>query len=172
MRNKLIILILVLSAAFYGTDCSKSTKPEPIDNTFYVALTPVEINAGVGDTLNLTGSINSVEGLFAISFDLLFDTSVVVFESLSIPSNSVIGQNSISFSSEITGGVSVSLGRTQTSGNDNISASGALFEMSFIVMGIGSTEIQYRDVYIIDEDGQENMDLGNLELRNTLITSQ
>jgi len=147
--------------------CSDSTRA--VDQTFYIDLTPADATAAVGDTLTLTGSINSVEGLFAISFDLIFDTSVVVFESLSLPSGGILGQNSIIFSSEIDSGVSISLGRTQTSGNDNISASGDLFVADFLVIGPGTTEIQYRDVYIIDEDGAENPDLGVLEVRSAVV---
>jgi len=148
-------------------DCSKSSKP--VDQTFYIDLTPADTTAAVGDTMTLTGSINSVEGLFAISFDLVFDTSVVVFASLSLPSESILGQNAIIFSSEIDSGISISLGRTQTSGNDNISASGHLFSADFLVTGQGMTEIQYRDVYIIDEDGAENPDLGVLEVRGSAV---
>lgn len=169
MRTHLLILVTILITAFYGFDCSKSTKPDPVDETFFINLTPADIAAGVGDTLTFTGSINSVEGLFAITFDLVFDTTVVVFESLSIPSNGILGQNSISFSGEIDGGVSVSLGRTQTSGNDNVSASGILFEVVFIVVGEGTSEIQYRDIYIIDEDGAENPDLGAIEARAAAV---
>jgi hypothetical protein len=165
-------LVTILFTAYFGFDCSKSTKPDPVDETFYIALTPADIVAGVGDTLTFTGSINSVEGLFAISFDLVFDTLVVVFESLSLPSNGILGQNSISFSGEIDGGVSVSLGRIQTAGNDNVSASGVLFEVDFVVVGAGTTEIQYRHIYIIDEDGTENSDLGAIEARGTAVEVQ
>jgi hypothetical protein len=165
-------LVTILFTAYFGFDCSKSTKPDPVDETFYIALTPADIVAGVGDTLTFTGSINSVEGLFAISFDLVFDTMVVIFESLSLPSNGILGHNSISFSGEIDSGVSVSLGKTQTSGNDNVSASGILFEVVFIVVGEGTSEIQYRDIYIIDEDGTENPDLEAIEARAAAVEVQ
>ena len=167
MRTYLSILFIILTMAVGIVTCSKSSKPA--DQTFYIDLAPAEITATVGETLTLTGSINSVEGLFAISFDLVFDTSVVVFESLSLPSGGILGQNSIIFSSEIDSGVSISLGRTQTSGNDNISASGDLFLVDFIVIDTGITEIQYRNVYIIDEDGAENPDLGVLEARGAVV---
>ncbi|UCC78234.1 MAG: hypothetical protein JSW64_08045 [Candidatus Zixiibacteriota bacterium] len=160
--------LIILNALIFG--CGKTTKPDAPDETFYINLTPANITADVGDTLTLTGSINSVEGLFAISFDLVFDTSMVVFESLTIPSNSILGQNSISFSNQIVDGVSVSIGRTQTSGNDNVSASGPLFVAKFIAISPGTTQLQYRDVYIIDENGAENWELGGLEMRLTIIT--
>ena len=120
--------------------------------------------------MTLTGSINSVENLFAISFDLVFDTSIVSYLSISIPQNSILGQNSISFSNQINDGVSISLGRTQTSGNDNVSASGSLFEADFIAVDTGTTEIQYNNVYIIDEAGAENGELEVLELNGAEIT--
>lgn len=163
------LLIAVFLIAMSAENCSKSSKPEPVDESFYIDLTPSEVVATVGDTLAFTGSINSVEGLFAISFDLVYDTSVMAFGSLSLPSNSILGQNSISFSSDIDDGISISLGRVQTSGNDNVSASGVLFEIDFIAIGSDTTGVRYRDVYIIDEEGVENPDLRVIETRGTAV---
>ena len=157
-------IILPLSILIIG--CGKTPRP---DLTFHIELTPENITADVGDTLTLTGSINSVENLFAISFDLVFDSTVVNFQSLSLPQDNILGENSISFSNEIEGGVSISLGRTQSAGNDNISASGVLFAADFIAAGVGTTEIQYQNVYIIDENGDENADLGAVSLRGAEI---
>ena len=167
---KIIVELLILSVVVFG--CGKSPKPVAPDETFYINLTPEDLTADIGDTLSLTGAINSVENLFAISFDLVYDTSIVSYLSISIPQNSILGQNSISFSNEIEGGVSISLGRIQSSGNDNVSASGPLFEVVFIAVGPGATEIQYRDVYIIDEVGAENAELGGLERRGTELIIQ
>jgi hypothetical protein len=145
--------------------CSKTSAPEPPDETFYIDLLPDSVAVDIGDTLTLTGSINSVENLFAISFDLVYDTVMVDFLLISLPSNSILGSNSINFSNRIDGGVSVSIGRTQSSRDDNISASGPIFVVKFIAIGSGTTAIQYRDVYIIDENGIENGDLAVLEMR-------
>jgi len=153
-------IISLLSISFSG--CSKSPKPDQPDETFYIDLTPEEVRGNIGDTLILTGSINSVKNLFAISFDLVFDTTVVAFQSLALPQGNILGQNSISFSNGIDGGVSISLGRIQTGANDNISASGSLFEINFTASGEGSTEILYQNIYIIDQDGVENEDLENI----------
>jgi len=165
---KIIVELLILSVVVFG--CGKSPKPVAPDETFYINLTPEDLTADIGDTLSLTGAINSVENLFAISFDLVCDTTIVAFQSLSLPQGNILGQNSISFSNEIEGGVSISLGRIQSSGNDNVSASGPLVEVVFIAVGPGATEIQYRDVYIIDEVGAENAELGGLEHQDAIVT--
>jgi hypothetical protein len=165
---KIIAGMLILSVIVFG--CGKTSRPDAPDETFYIDLTPEEITSNIGDTLIFTGTINSVEDLFAISFDLIFDTSIVAFLSLSLPQNSILGQNSISFSNQIGDGVSISLGRMQTSENDNISGSGFLFEVIFIAVGSGATEIQYRDVYIIDEVGVENGELGEMERQSAIIS--
>ncbi|UCE66050.1 MAG: hypothetical protein JSU85_14545, partial [Candidatus Zixiibacteriota bacterium] len=157
---KIIVGLLILSVVVFG--CGKTSRPDAPDETFYINLTPEDLTADIGDTLILTGAINSVENLFAISFDLVFDTSIVSYLSISIPQTSILGQNSISFSNQIEEGVSISLGKIQSSGNDNISASGPLFVVNFIAVSAGATEIQYRDVYIIDEEGEENAELGEL----------
>lgn len=162
--------LLILSAVVFG--CGKSPKPVAPDETFYINLTPEDLTADIGDTLTLTGAINSVENLFAISFDLVYDTTIVNFLSISLPQSSILGQNTITFSNPIEGGVSISLGRIQSSGNDNVSASGPLFEVVFIAVGSGASEIQYRDIYIIDEDGAENGELGDIEKRATELIIQ
>lgn len=166
--NKILMGSIILLILIFG--CGKTPKPDAPDEIFYIDLSPDSIAAGIGDTLSLTGSINSVEGLFAMSFDLVFDTSIVAFISVSLPQNSILGQNAISFGNEIEGGVSISLGRTQTEVNDNISASGQLFVVDFSVSGAGSTEILYQNIYIIDQDGVENPDLENIEARGAQVT--
>ena len=159
--------MLIFAAAVFG--CGKTPRPEAPDETFYIDLTPENLTANVGDTLTLTGAINSVEGLFAISFDLVYDTSIISIIDVSLPSQGILGQNAISFYENIDDGASISLGRTQTSGNDNVSASGPLFVVRFEAVSAGSTEMEYRDIYIIDETGQENGDMGVLELRGVGI---
>lgn len=165
MKQLVTLISVSLVLAISGMDCSKSSRPGPVDDTFYVSFIPDSVQANVGDTLILTGYINSVEGLFAISFDLVFDTSFVTCQSLALPPDGIMGQNALSFSDGIDGGVSVSIGRIQTSANDNIAASGPLFEVKFIAAALGNAEIMYSNVYIIDENGQVNGDLARLDMR-------
>lgn len=170
MKQTATIISVLLLLAIFGMECSKSSRPEPVDDTFYISFIPDSVQAAVGDTIILTGFINSVENLFAITFDLVFDTSFVTFQSLTLPPDGIMGQNALSFSDEIDGGVSVSIGRVQTSANDNVAASGPLFEAKVIAAAAGSAEIMYSNIYIIDENGQVNGDLAGLDKRSLDIS--
>lgn len=132
-------------------------------DVLYVGLRPRENFIEIEEDIALTMSINSVENLFAISCDFILDTTIVIFESVSIPSSSILGAaRSIIFSSPIDGGVSVSAGRTQTEEDDNISERGPLFEIAFTGLAAGFSSIEIHNVMIIDEQGESNPDLGNL----------
>jgi hypothetical protein len=172
VKQLLALIAVGLTTAFSVIDCNKSSRPEPVDDSFYISFIPDSVSADIGDTIALTGYINSVENLFAISFDLIFDTSVVDIQDLSLPPNGVLGQNALSFFNAIDGGVSVSLGRIQTSANDNVSASGSLFEIDLVAMASDTTIIIYQNVYIIDENGAENGELAGLERRGAKVITR
>ena len=130
---------------------------------FYIGLRPRENFIEIEDDIALTMSINSVENLFAISCDLICDTTVVTFESAFIPSSSILeAANSIFFSNPIPNGISISAGRMQTEGDDNISGRGPLFEIAFTGLAAGFSSIEIHNVMIINEQGESNPDLGNL----------
>jgi len=172
MRICLIICVISTILMVGGCDCDKSTPPPPVDETFYMDLTPASNVIAPDDTVTLTGSINSVENLFAVAFDLAFDSTRLNYESVSIPAGGLLGNGAMSFSSIIDGGVSISLGKTQTTANDNISGNGVLFEVAFTGAAVGSTSVQIQNVFIIDESGAENPDMGNLILNSADIIIQ
>lgn len=172
MRYLLIFSLILILLSFSGCECGKSSDPPPVDETFYMNLMPEASAIGPGENIALTGSINSVEGLFAVTFDLAFDSTIVAFESLTIPQTGLLGNSVLSFSNTISGGVSVSLGRIQTEANDNVSGNGVLFEITFSASGTGTTNIQYQNIFIIDEEGAENTDIGNLILNNAQVVVQ
>lgn len=132
-------------------------------DVFYVGLRPRENFIEIEEDIALTMSINSVEDLFAISCDFILDTTIVTFESAFIPSSSILeAANSILFSNPIPNGISISAGRMQTVGDDNISGRGHLFEITFTGLASGFSPIEIHNVMIIDEQGESNPDLGNL----------
>lgn len=169
MRYLLIFSLILILLSFSGCECGKSSDPEPVDETFYMNLMPEASAIGPGENITLTGSINSVEGLFAVTFDLVFDSTILSYESLTIPQTGLLGNSVLSFSNTISGGVSVSLGRIQTEANDNVSGNGVLFEITFSAAGTGTTNIQYQNIFIIDEQGVENSDINNLILNNAEV---
>ena len=170
MRTVIISCLLILLVSTAGCDTKNSLRPEN-DDTFYLALTPQHNSTAAGRNVTLVGRINSVENLFAVSFDVNFDTTVLSFHSAYMRSENLLGTSgSIGFLGQTEDGVSISLGRIQTVNNDNVSGRGSLFEITFAGKSAGSTTIVFDNVLIIDEDGVANPDLSNLVTRSSLIT--
>ncbi len=136
------------------------------NSAFYIGLRPRDNYIENGSYISLILSINSVEDLFAISFDLVYDSAVAIVESAYIPSSSILeAANSIMFYDHIPNGVSISASRLQSNMNDNVTGSGPLIMIDFLCLADGSTLVEIQNVMIIDETGEINPDLGNLVLK-------
>ncbi len=136
------------------------------NDAFYLGIRPRENNVDSGEPVSLTLGVNSVDDLFGISFDLVFDSTVVMLDSVFIPSSSILDPTkSIMFYDYILNGVSISASRLQTDMNDNVSGSGPLVMVHFQGFASGSTSVEIQNVMIIDETGEINPGLGNLVLK-------
>ncbi len=168
---KIFTILALITGCLMILSCSdSSSEPEP-DDTFYLGVTPAANTISVGSNAMLSVQINSVEGFFASSFDLLFDNTVVQVDTIQVSASGLLADyDPISFYDEIENGMSVSVGLTQTEEDDDLSGSGTLLVITFEGAAEGSTPIEFENVVIIDEQGEDNPDLDNLELRFSQIT--
>ncbi|MBD3169474.1 MAG: hypothetical protein GF307_08320 [candidate division Zixibacteria bacterium] len=150
---------------------SSSNGPAPAD--FYVSLTPQNDTVDIDSSTTLTGSINEVSNLFAITFDLLFDTSLVKVDTVMVPADGIWGSGSgLVFFQRNHDGISIGLGKVQTEGNDNVSGSGEFFTIDFTGNSAGSAQIVYDDISIVDENGTSNSNINNLQTKSAQIVVQ
>ncbi|MCP4631492.1 MAG: hypothetical protein GY855_01090 [candidate division Zixibacteria bacterium] len=170
MKVLTIFFILILLSGF--TDCSKKSTEPVVDDTFYINLSPQNNTIAIGDNIVLKCRINSVEDLFAVVFDITFDTAFVKVDTVIFRDSGLLGENTISFYSNITEGISVSVGKTQTTNNDNVSGNGELFEVTFTGIYQGVSEIDFENIIMVDEEGVSNPDIINLEIRSSEIIVQ
>jgi hypothetical protein len=133
------------------------------NEAFYVGLRPRENYIQVDEYFTLILGINSVEDLFGISFDLVFDPSLATVESAYIPSSSILeAAKSIMFFEYLEDGISVSASRIQSEMDDDVSGSGPLVAIDYLASASGFTAVEIQNVMIIDETGEVNPDLPNL----------
>jgi len=158
--NLITIVILLSVAIGCGKDHGQNPAPE-----FRLFLTPAENTVHSDSTILITVYIEGVDDLFAASFDLIFDTSIVATGGLNIPPSSLIGSgSSISHFGIIPGGISIGIGRIQTPSDDNVQGSGPLANIAFRGLQQGRTIVDIQNVSIIDESGQSNSNLSDLIL--------
>jgi hypothetical protein len=131
-------------------------------NEFYLSFFPEQISLTLGQRAILTANINNVENLFAISFDIIYDTLVMRAFDVGIPQQNFIGEGGLYFYHSIPGGVSFCLGKTQTDANDNLTGSGPLVEMHFIAVGQGFSQVRFNNINIVDENGGQNQHLDEM----------
>jgi hypothetical protein len=86
-----------------------------------------------------------------------------------VPESSLLEPDCISFHESINEGESVSLGRTQSDGDDNVSGSGVLCLIVLSSRSGGVDTVRVRNVMIIDQAGNTNPDLGNLVKESAIV---
>ena len=123
--------------------------------TFYT--TPIVDSISVTESSTITVKLGRVIDLFTISMDILFDNTIVELDTLIIPESSIWGNGEpLLLFQRFDGGVTVGIGLWQTPEIDNITGFGPLFNIVLIGTGVGSTNVDFDSVYILDEEGVEN----------------
>ncbi len=151
--SRIVILALVIPVIMI-CGCKKSS--DSGDSSFALQLTPQRAEPDVYEEFTLTLEISDVRDMFVIGFNLLYDHSRLRLSETSTSSGGILGNDIISFTEEINGGIGVSIGRTQSAGDDNVSGSGNICEFTFLAIGMGESQVELNNVTILDEDGSSN----------------
>ena len=146
-------------------------------SVFYLGMRPRSNTISVNNDATLTISINAVDSLFGITFDIEFDTSVISVDTsgaLTVPQTSILYSDStIYFYRAISTGISVSVSKVNISGvDDNVSGSGPLCQIVFTGKGSGSTDVEIDNVLIINDTGETNASLDDLVIKSSEISVQ
>jgi len=168
--NKYIVCALfccAILAAGCG-DSEKATQPIVVESDLVLSLSDDQVS--IGNQAGATVRINEIDDLFFISMDVMFDTSLIIIDSVINPPASLLGADAIGLGQPIPGGLSIGFGRTQTAANDNVSGTGDLFTIFFTAAAHGSTEFQVTNIVIRDEQGTEHPDLDALSVTSDSLT--
>lgn len=169
MKTSRIFLLGILIISIFILSCKNSSEPGG-DSNFSLKLSPETANIELYDDLILSLEVEGVNDMFLIGFNLMYDRSMLYLSEVTIPSSCMLGDDCLDFMEEITGGISVSVGRAQTDGNDNVSGDGVLCEFSFLCIATGSCQVELEEVSILDEDGNTNTQISNSNVKSAEIT--
>ena len=163
----LTIFIVLLIAG-----CEKeAVEPEPENLRLY--LNPSSNNIAVGSLLELAVSIENVTELFAVSFEVTFDSSVVQIDGVDfLGSSNILGSDLVSLYQLEENLISIGLGKKQTSGNDEVSGDGSLAILFLNGTGVGTTDLNIENVQLIDENGDLIPSFDELELGSSSVVVQ
>jgi hypothetical protein len=166
MKTLIKIMPLALVCIFVGCgDNGTQVIREPL-----ICLSPGEVSQRVGTTLYLTVEVRRVEDLFAVSFDLFYDTDVLELIDAQVSDSGLLEPSSaITFFESAEDGASVAVGRTQTPGDDDVSGDGTLLDLTFRSISAGTTTIQFSGIRIIDETGTESPCMESLEATGSTV---
>ena len=145
----LIILIMILS-------CSKDEPTPPPQANVILKMEPNPQTVAVGDSVDFGVKIEDAEDLFAVSMEIVFDSSMISFQNsdfVIVNEDFWIGETqglSVLESEKLN----VAIGLVQTDGIDAISEDGILFRFNFTADdSTGSTYLEFQNINLLDEDG-------------------
>jgi len=140
---------------------------------FKIYIAPEIDTLNIDSTIVFTLQLQGAKDIFAISVDVTYDTTIIDLDTVTLAEPNLLGSEDLIFLYQNTpDGLSVGIGRIQTDGNDNISGSGPLFDMTFEGIYEGSSLIEPQNIMIRDEDGLENIYLDSIRIESSVIYVQ
>ena len=164
MKSNIFMFVFLLIVLFIG--CHGN------DGKIQVASIRLSVQSDTIDlnqTCTLTVYIEDILDMFAITFDISYEDSLINTVDMQIPASSIFTDSILSFYHVDENKTSVSIGKTQTDSNDNVSGSGIICDLIFLSVGTGTCTFHIENVMIVDEVGQTSLQLDDLELYNSDI---
>ena len=166
---KRILILLIIITAFI-TSCNDSTDPQ--EDYLTLKISPSEQTVNVDDQVTFSVILENATDLFAFSAELLFNGNIVELPEDAVVEGDNWGENSILTAINEFDRLSITVGLIQSSDVDAINGNITLF--SFTVQGkaIGSSELWFQNIYLIDEEGNSIPEIDDLEIETGNITVQ
>jgi len=165
MNRILIIVILALLI----TSCTDST--EPADENLSLKITPQNQTINLDDQAEFSVVLENAEGFFAFSAEILFNGNIISLTENSVAAGSGWGTNSpLTVTENEVDRLSITIGLTQTSSTDAINGDLTLFTFNVRGDEVGSSEIWFQNIYLIDDEGNAIAGTENLEIETGNIT--
>jgi type 1 fimbria pilin len=164
---KRILILLIVIAAFI-TSCNDSTDPQ--NDYLTLKISPSDQTVNVNDQVTFSVVLENAENLFGFSAELLFNGNIVELPEDTVVAGDNWGENSITVVENEIDRLSVTIGLTQSSNADAINGDVTLFSFTLQGKAIGSSELWFQDIYLIDEDGNSIPEIDELEIKTGNIT--
>ena len=156
--------IIFLSFLFYFGCNSNGQEPEPKIPTVSLSVSPLNISVGQNAMLDI--SVTRVQDLYAISFEILYDHSIIEIDLAA----GVISYNQ--FKDDDFGPVIYSNNGILSFVLGGNSIDGEIFSVAVMGLQMGTTNIKLNKVNLIKEDGTDVPNYSLLKLEDiTLVIS-
>ena len=133
------------------------------DKELSLLITPDSLTIDRYDEVDFSVEIENVNSMFVVAFNFVIEGANADILDVTIPSSEFLGGNAMSFYEEIYGGVSVSVGHTQSDGDDNISGSGTICNIKIRWFFEGNATIQLKNIAIVNDMGENVQGLTNIK---------
>ena len=168
MMKRILILLIIITA--FITSCNDSTDPQ--EDYLTLKISPSDQTVNVDDQVTFSVVLKNAENLFAFSTELLFNGNII-----ELPENAVVagdswGENSILTSVNEIDRLNITVGLIQSSNVDAINGDITLFSFTLQGKAIGSSELWFQNIYLIDENGNPIQGIDDLEIKTGNITVQ
>lgn len=162
------ILILLVALAAIIVSCTENTEPK--DDNLILKISPGDQTVTIDNQVTYSVILENAENLFAFSAELLFNGNVIELPEDAVVAGDNWGENSIITVINEIDRINIAVGLIQSSDVDAINGDITLF--SFTVQGkaIGSSELWFQNIYLIDEDGNPIQGIDDLEIKTGTIT--
>ncbi|MCP4582390.1 MAG: hypothetical protein GY839_12320 [candidate division Zixibacteria bacterium] len=121
---------------------------------FEIYINPATDTIAIGEQGLFSVNLDGAEDVFSISMDLIFDTTIVMVDTVMLAEPNLLGDDNVLLLYQaIPGGVSVGIGRVQTEENDNVWGCGQLFKIVFSGLAPGTASIEIADGMIRTDEG-------------------
>jgi len=166
MMKRILILLVALAAIIVS--CTENTEPK--DDNLILKISPGDQTVIIDNQVTYSVILENAENLFAFSAELLFNGNVIELPEDAVVAGDNWGENSIITVINEIDRINIAVGLIQSSDVDAINGDITLF--SFTVQGkaIGSSELWFQNIYLIDEDGNPIQGIDDLEIKTGTIT--
>jgi len=166
--NRILFLIIIMTMIFL-LSCSKDTT-SPEDNDLKLMLSPVDQTVPMNIEADFVVKIENADNLFAFSTEIVFDNSIAEFVQDAVVIGSFWNSELVELSVVEDDRLSITISLQQTSSEDGIDGSGDLFTFSIIGSTLGSSNLTFENLLMIDEDGEPISNFNEIEIINGTLT--
>ena len=166
--KRIAMLILIFPVLFFS--CSKSsTEPE---TNLISSMTPSEQTVGIDIEATFSVEIENIIDLFAFSCEIVFDSTIVTLPESPVTIGSFWSVDYISTSVNDDDRLNIAIGLVQTPGDDGLDGAGVLFNFKVKGIQIGSSNLTFENLSLINEEGDPVDGFDDITLNNGLLIIQ
>ncbi len=169
MKKILLIACVVVSILVFS--CSKSST-EPEDEKLILSIIPSEQTVSAGSEATYSVKIENVSDLFAITCEIVFDSTKVTLPDNPVTDGDFWTADFISTSVGDSDRLNVCIGLEQTAGEDGLDGDGILFDFKVTGILAGESDLIFENLNLIDEDGEPIEDFDEIEIKNGKLLIQ